>query len=326
MWDIIRELVSDGHDPPAHHAVPRGGRPAREPDRRDRRRPRDRRGHLGRAQGEGRRRSCCRCASRTATGSARPPDAARRPRTPARRRSTRTPARAQHPGRHRGHGDADRGDPPPGRRGHPARGHRAAPTVARRRVPLAHRPRRRGRRGAAAPRATRRSSAGAAEGRSRHEHDRPPKALEPDLLARLGLVGPDEAEPAHVHPQARPAGVLDDPARDVRPAVRLRVRRARSSQILPPNICYVDFLMPGSSCRPRSSGALQTGVGLADDLQKGLIDRFSRCRWPARRCSRDAPPPTPRPCFQIFLMLIVALPGRLPVPRGLPRGAARVRA
>ena len=35
-----------GHDRPAHHAVPRRGRPARRPDRRDRPRPGDRRGHL----------------------------------------------------------------------------------------------------------------------------------------------------------------------------------------------------------------------------------------------------------------------------------------
>ena len=44
------------HDPAAHDPVPRGGRPARRPDRRDRPRHRDRRGHLGRAEGSDRRR------------------------------------------------------------------------------------------------------------------------------------------------------------------------------------------------------------------------------------------------------------------------------
>ena len=46
-----------GHDRAADDAVPRGGRPARGPDRRDRPRQRDRRGHLRRAQGPRRRRA-----------------------------------------------------------------------------------------------------------------------------------------------------------------------------------------------------------------------------------------------------------------------------
>ena len=39
------------HHRAAHHAVPGGGRPPGRPHRRDRRRPQDRRGHVGRAQG-----------------------------------------------------------------------------------------------------------------------------------------------------------------------------------------------------------------------------------------------------------------------------------
>ncbi len=39
------------HDRAAHHPVPGGGRPAGRPHRRDRRRPQDRRGHVGRAEG-----------------------------------------------------------------------------------------------------------------------------------------------------------------------------------------------------------------------------------------------------------------------------------
>ena len=46
-----------GHDRAAHHAVPRGGRPPRRPDRGDRPRQRDRRGHGRRAQGPRRRRA-----------------------------------------------------------------------------------------------------------------------------------------------------------------------------------------------------------------------------------------------------------------------------
>ena len=45
MWDIVRELVAGGVDDPADDAVPGGGRPAREPDRAARRRPRRRAGH-----------------------------------------------------------------------------------------------------------------------------------------------------------------------------------------------------------------------------------------------------------------------------------------
>jgi ABC transporter DrrB family efflux protein len=37
---------------------------------------------------------------------------------------------------------------------------------------------------------------------------------------------------------------------------------------------YVDFLMPGIFVQTVAFGALTTGVGLAEDLQKGLIDRF----------------------------------------------------
>jgi ABC transporter DrrB family efflux protein len=37
---------------------------------------------------------------------------------------------------------------------------------------------------------------------------------------------------------------------------------------------YVDYLMPGIFVQTVVFGSLTTGVGLADDLQKGLVDRF----------------------------------------------------
>jgi ABC-2 type transport system permease protein/oleandomycin transport system permease protein len=37
---------------------------------------------------------------------------------------------------------------------------------------------------------------------------------------------------------------------------------------------YVDFLMPGIFVQTVAFGALNTGIGLSDDLQKGLIERF----------------------------------------------------
>jgi len=41
-----------------------------------------------------------------------------------------------------------------------------------------------------------------------------------------------------------------------------------------PGVAYVDFLMPGIFVQTVVFGSLTTGVGLADDLQKGLVDRF----------------------------------------------------
>ena len=45
VWEIVRALGRRGHDRAADHAVPRRGRPARRPDRGDRPRQGDRRGH-----------------------------------------------------------------------------------------------------------------------------------------------------------------------------------------------------------------------------------------------------------------------------------------
>ena len=43
---------------------------------------------------------------------------------------------------------------------------------------------------------------------------------------------------------------------------------------LPGNVPYVDYLMPGIFVQTVVFGALTTGIGLAEDLGKGLIDRF----------------------------------------------------
>jgi ABC-2 type transport system permease protein/oleandomycin transport system permease protein len=77
--------------------------------------------------------------------------------------------------------------------------------------------------------------------------------------------------------------------------------------ILPPTIPYVDFLMPGIFVQTAIFAALQTGVGLAEDLQKGLIDRFkslpmARSAVLAGRTAADTAALT----IQIVLMLVVA--------------------
>ena len=78
-------------------------------------------------------------------------------------------------------------------------------------------------------------------------------------------------------------------------------------QILPPQISYVDFLIPGIFVQTSIFAALQTGVGLADDLQKGLIERFkslpmARSAVLAGRTAADSI----SVIFQVILMLIVA--------------------
>ena len=45
---------------------------------------------------------------------------------------------------------------------------------------------------------------------------------------------------------------------------------------------YIDYLMPGILVQTTIFSATQTGVGLAEDLQKGMVDRYrSLTRWPA---------------------------------------------
>lgn len=41
-----------------------------------------------------------------------------------------------------------------------------------------------------------------------------------------------------------------------------------------PGVSYVDFLMPGIFVQSVTFGANATGVGLADDLSRGMVDRF----------------------------------------------------
>ena len=41
-----------------------------------------------------------------------------------------------------------------------------------------------------------------------------------------------------------------------------------------PGVDYVNYLMPGIFAQTVTFGAIQTGVGLAEDLHKGLIERF----------------------------------------------------
>jgi ABC-2 type transport system permease protein len=92
------------------------------------------------------------------------------------------------------------------------------------------------------------------------------------------------------------------------------------ARALPADIPYVDFLMPGIFVQTAIFAALQTGVGLAEDLQKGLIDRFKslpmvRSAVLAARAAAD----TVVIMFQVILMFVVAYLVGYRIHTGLPQ-------
>jgi ABC-2 type transport system permease protein/oleandomycin transport system permease protein len=54
----------------------------------------------------------------------------------------------------------------------------------------------------------------------------------------------------------------------------LMFRYVFGGAIRTPGVDYVDFLMPGIFVQTVVFGSLTTAIGLADDLQRGLVDRF----------------------------------------------------
>jgi ABC-2 type transport system permease protein/oleandomycin transport system permease protein len=54
----------------------------------------------------------------------------------------------------------------------------------------------------------------------------------------------------------------------------LMFRYVFGGAISTPGLPYVDYLMPGIFAQTVAFGSLQTGVGLAEDLRNGLIERF----------------------------------------------------
>ena len=83
----------------------------------------------------------------------------------------------------------------------------------------------------------------------------------------------DGARPAALHPPAAAPALLDRPADHVRAAVRVRVRR-RDRGSLPPGVAYIDFLLPGIFIQSQAFRSTQTAIGLAQDLERGVVDRF----------------------------------------------------
>ena len=75
------------------------------------------------------------------------------------------------------------------------------------------------------------------------------------------------------------------------------------------SIPYVDYLMPGIFVQTVCFGAVSTAIGLADDLQKGLIERFralpmSRTAVLAGRTVADV-------CRNVFVIFVMSVVGFL---------------
>jgi ABC-2 type transport system permease protein/oleandomycin transport system permease protein len=94
---------------------------------------------------------------------------------------------------------------------------------------------------------------------------------------------------------------------------------------LPAGLSYVDFLMPGIFVQTAIFAATQTGVGLAEDLKKGLVDRFrslpmARSAVLSGRTLADSTAIG----FQVILMLIVAVLVGFRLHAGLPKGVLAI--
>src|SRR5439155_11175430 len=75
---------------------------------------------------------------------------------------------------------------------------------------------------------------------------------------------------------------------------------------LPPGVSYIDFLLPGIFIQSTAFRATQTAIGLSEDLQRGVIDRFrsmpmARSAVLAGRTLADLL----RTLFVVVLMIIV---------------------
>ena len=152
---------------------------------------------------------------------------------------------------------------------------RAAPAHPRRRLPHPDRPR--------APRPTPATTAEPELGggspmtdATAASHERPARPCADErtpgpVKALRRRRGRGQAQPDQDQAGARPAGLLDDVADHVHPAVRLRLRQ-RDHRCR--GINYREFLIPGIFAQTVIFGATITGAGMAEDIQKGIIDRF----------------------------------------------------
>lgn len=76
-----------------------------------------------------------------------------------------------------------------------------------------------------------------------------------------------------------------------------------------PGVEYIDFLMPGIFVQTSIFGSTNTGVGLADDMSKGLIDRFRSL--PMSRSAVLAGRTTGDLVRNVFVVLLITVVGTL---------------
>jgi ABC-2 type transport system permease protein/oleandomycin transport system permease protein len=74
-----------------------------------------------------------------------------------------------------------------------------------------------------------------------------------------------------------------------------------------PGFRYVDFIIPGIFVQTVCFGAVTTGVGLAEDLNKGLIERFRSL--PMARSAVLAGRTTADMCRNVFVVLLMTVVG-----------------
>lgn len=74
-----------------------------------------------------------------------------------------------------------------------------------------------------------------------------------------------------------------------------------------PGLDYVDFMMPGIFVQTVAFGAVGTGIGLAEDLGKGLIERFRSL--PMARSAVLAGRTTADLCRNVFVVVLMSVVG-----------------
>jgi ABC-2 type transport system permease protein len=77
--------------------------------------------------------------------------------------------------------------------------------------------------------------------------------------------------------------------------------------IRPPGLNYVDFMMPGIFVQTVCFGAVGTGIGLAEDMGKGLIERFRSL--PMARSAVLAGRTTADLCRNLFVVVLMTVVG-----------------
>ena len=77
--------------------------------------------------------------------------------------------------------------------------------------------------------------------------------------------------------------------------------------IRPPGLNYVDFMMPGIFVQTVCFGAVGTGIGLAEDMGKGLVERFRSL--PMARSAVLAGRTTADLCRNLFVVVLMTLVG-----------------